>query len=48
MLRHEERFVSPDGRTWLLERQDFGDGDVDYYLTDPDGTRRKVRRELIR
>jgi hypothetical protein len=47
MVRHEERFIGPDGRAWVLERRDFGDGDVDYYLTEPDGRTTKVRRELV-
>lgn len=46
-LIHRERFTNSVGQTYELERRDHGDGDVDYYLTGPDGRRHLVRRELV-
>lgn len=47
-LIHRERFTDERGDTYVLERRDHGDGDVDYYLRLPDGRTTRVRRELVR
>lgn len=47
-LTNREEFTDESGQTFLLERVDFGSGDVVYYLTTPDGRRRLVRRKLVR
>lgn len=47
-LVNRERFTDERGEVYVLERRDHGDGDVDYYLSLPDGRTTKVRRELVR
>lgn len=47
-LIHVEEFRTEDGRTYVLEYRDHGDGDRDYFLTTPDGRKQRAERRLVR
>ena len=42
MLASHTRYTADDGTTWIVEKRDYGSGDVDYTMITPDGVRVEV------